>query len=92
MLFLKFIPMKRATCSNRLAGTRRWLVLNYMHDYWAEHGVAPDVRHVVKHLANTQGMDKKLAKKELFKLFPYGYVKQACKIAGMQRPRAWSTG
>ena len=28
----------------------------------------------------------------LFDLFPYGYVKQACKIAGMQRPRAWSTG
>jgi tRNA 2-thiouridine synthesizing protein E len=28
----------------------------------------------------------------LFVLFPYGYVKQACKIAGMRRPRAWSTG
>ena len=25
-------------------------------------------------------------------LFPYGYVKQACKIAGMKRPRGWSTG
>ncbi len=24
--------------------------------------------------------------------FPYGYVKQACRIAGMKRPRAWSTG
>ena len=24
--------------------------------------------------------------------YPYGYVKQACKIAGMRRPRAWSTG
>jgi len=24
--------------------------------------------------------------------FAYGYVKQACKIAGMKRPRAWSTG
>lgn len=28
----------------------------------------------------------------LFELFPYGYVAQACKIAGMKRPRAWSTG
>jgi tRNA 2-thiouridine synthesizing protein E len=28
----------------------------------------------------------------LFELYPYGYVKQACKIAGMRRPRAWSTG
>ena len=32
------------------------------------------------------------AHKKLFELFPYGYVKQACKIAGMRRPRAWSTG
>jgi len=37
-------------------------------------------------------MDKKAAKGRLFQLFPYGYVKQACKIAGMMRPRAWSTG
>ncbi|HDK03426.1 MAG TPA: sulfite reductase subunit gamma, partial [Gammaproteobacteria bacterium] len=28
----------------------------------------------------------------LFTLFPYGYVKQACKLAGMRRPRAWSSG
>jgi TusE/DsrC/DsvC family sulfur relay protein len=63
-----------------------------MRDYWQEHRVAPDVRHVVDYLVNTQGYDKKTAKKHLFDLFPYGYVKQACKVAGMQRPRAWSTG
>jgi sulfur relay (sulfurtransferase) DsrC/TusE family protein len=27
-----------------------------------------------------------------FELFPYGYPGQACKIAGMRRPRVWSTG
>jgi hypothetical protein len=27
-----------------------------------------------------------------FEFFPYGYLRQACKIAGMRRPRAWSTG
>ena len=31
-------------------------------------------------------------RERLFQLFPYGYVKQACKIAGMRKPRAWSTG
>ncbi len=69
-----------------------WPVLRFMREYWQEHKVAPDVRHVVDFLVRTQGMDKKSAKKHLFQLFPYGYVKQACKIAGMQRPRAWSTG
>lgn len=30
--------------------------------------------------------------RRLFELFSYGYLGQACKIAGMRRPRAWSTG
>ncbi len=69
-----------------------WPVLNNMREYWSEHRVAPDVRHIVARLADEQGTDKKRAKERLFQLFPYGYVKQACKIAGMQRPRVWSTG
>lgn len=69
-----------------------WSVVDFMRAYWQEHQVAPDVRHVVDYLTGTRGLDKKTAKNALFKLFPYGYVKQACKIAGMMRPRAWSTG
>lgn len=67
-------------------------VLNFMRRYWAEHQVAPDVRHVVDYLVKEEGFDKKKAKAHLFELFPYGYVKQACKVAGMIKPRAWSTG
>lgn len=69
-----------------------WQVLHFMHGYWSEHQVAPDVRHVVDFLVRENDLDKKTAKRHLFNLFPYGYVKQACKIAGMKRPRAWSTG
>ena len=69
-----------------------WPILRFMRDYWQEHKVAPDVRHVIKHLVEGYEYDKKAAKQHLFNLFPYGYVKQACKIAGMQRPRVWSTG
>jgi len=69
-----------------------WPVLQYMRQHWTEHRVAPDVRHVVEFLVAEQGFDKKRAKQHLFELFPYGYVKQACKIAGMLKPRAWSTG
>ncbi|MGF1644101.1 MAG: TusE/DsrC/DsvC family sulfur relay protein [Thiotrichales bacterium] len=67
-------------------------VLQFMRVYWSEHRIAPDVRHVIDQLARTQGIGKTLAKERLFKLFPYGYVLQACRIAGMRRPRAWSTG
>ncbi|MEO1767413.1 TusE/DsrC/DsvC family sulfur relay protein [Thiobacter aerophilum] len=68
-----------------------WDVLRFMRQYWSEHQVAPDVRHVQDYLAQ-HGMDRKTAKEHLYRLFPYGYVKQACKLAGMIKPRAWSTG
>lgn len=70
----------------------RWSILYFMRHYLAEHQVAPDVRHVVGFMVSEYGMEKKMAKEYLFRLFPYGYMQQACKIAGMQRPRAWSTG
>jgi len=66
-----------------------WHVLRFMRDYYDEHQVAADARFAIKHLAERVGRD---AQKRLFVLFPYGYVKQACKLAGMRRPRAWSTG
>ena len=71
---------------------QHWSVLRIMREYYGEHQVAPDIRHVAKSLGNELGCDKKAAKQLMFELFPYGYVKQACKIAGMKRPRAWSTG
>lgn len=69
-----------------------WPVLRFMREAWSRNRIAPDVRHVVDFVATKQRLDKKTAKNLLFRLFPYGYVKQACKIAGMQRPRVWSTG
>lgn len=66
-----------------------WDAINFMRQYFAEHQVAPDVRHVSKHLAGRLGAE---SRNKIFELFPYGYVKQACKIAGMKRPRGWSTG
>lgn len=68
-----------------------WEVLKFMRRYYEDRQIAADARFVVKYLAESQGLGAG-ARKRLFELFPYGYVKQACKIAGMRRPRAWSTG
>lgn len=68
-----------------------WRILGYMRDYYREHGIAADARFVIKFLAEELDYGPK-GKARLFELFPYGYVKQACRIAGMRRPRAWSTG
>jgi len=66
-----------------------WDVIEFMRAFYQERQVAADARFVIKHLSLRYGAG---ARARLFELFPYGYVKQACKIAGMKRPRAWSTG
>jgi len=66
-----------------------WDAIRFMREYYMERQIAADVRHVMKHLAQKHGAE---SRNRIFELFPYGYVKQACKIAGMKRPRGWSTG
>jgi len=65
-----------------------WQVIAFMRQMYVEKLVAPDVRHVIKHLSSSAGAGRN----RIFELFPYGYAKQACKMAGMKQPRAWSTG
>jgi tRNA 2-thiouridine synthesizing protein E len=65
-----------------------WDVIRFMRAFYEERRIAPDARYVLRHLAESRGADRN----ELFRLFPYGYPKQACKIAGMRKPRVWSTG
>ena len=66
-----------------------WLVIRFMRDYYAEHQICADARHAMKQLEQRYPGH---GRQRLFELFPYGYVAQACRIAGMRRPRTWSTG
>lgn len=68
-----------------------WAVIGFMRDFYEQRQVAADARFVIKFLAEQRGKGSQ-ARTTLFQLFPYGYVKQACRIAGMRKPRAWSTG
>ncbi len=68
-----------------------WKVFEFMRDYYTRSGIAADARFVIKFVAEDLGKGAD-ARSYLFTLFPYGYVKQACKLAGMRRPRAWSSG
>lgn len=65
-----------------------WAAIRFMRAYYDEHGAPADARFVMRHLTET----RRAARNRLFELFPYGYPGQACKIAGMRRPRIWSTG
>ena len=68
-----------------------WKVLKYIRDHYNEHHIAVDARWVIKFIAEELGYGRE-ARARLYELFPYGYMQQACKIAGLRRPRAWSTG
>jgi dissimilatory sulfite reductase related protein len=72
-------------------GEEHWAVIRFIRDHFDEHQVTVDARFVIRFLEEQFGYGTK-AHNHLFELFPYGYVKQACRIAGMRRPRAWSTG
>lgn len=67
-----------------------WKVIGFMREYYEQHHIAADARFVLKHLRQL-GFNGSV-REQLYKLFPYGYVQQACKVAGMRRPRAWSVG
>ncbi len=80
-----------AASENIELNENHWQVFEFMRDYYTRGGITPDVRFVIKFLAKECGKGAN-AHSYLFTLFPYGYVKQACKLAGMRRPRAWSSG
>ncbi len=71
---------------------RHFEVIAFIRAEREAHGIIPDQRFVLRFLGHGDGLSKPEAKDALYALFPQGYVKQACKLAGMQQPRAWSTG
>lgn len=86
------IAIKFAAEEGVTLGDDHWAVLRFMREYQVEHGISADARFTFRFLAELHDESESKARRRFFELFPYGYVKQACKIAGMKQPRAWSTG
>jgi tRNA 2-thiouridine synthesizing protein E len=85
------VAMELARQENIALCAEHWAVIGFVRAYYEDHQIIPDARHVIKYLAEYLGPGG-TGRNDLFRLFPYGYVKQACRIAGMRKPRAWSTG
>jgi TusE/DsrC/DsvC family sulfur relay protein len=60
-----------------------WLVINFLRDFQAEYGVAPDHREIIKKLSKQINPTTPCTRKNLDKLFGDGGCKLACKIAGL---------
>jgi len=62
-----------------------WEVINFLRDYYAEYGVAPAIRILTKAMARQMGREKGNTR-YLYRLFPDGPAKQACRYAGLPKP------
>lgn len=65
---------------------QRWRIVRYIRDYFDAHQSVPEARTLLKNLKQTLG-EQYATRRYLYQLFPYGYGQQACKIAGMRKPR-----
>lgn len=61
-------------------------IIEYIRDYFEHNFAVPEVRVLLKHLADVWGGEK-ATQRYLYTLFPRGYGQQACKTAGMRKPR-----
>ena len=66
-------------------GEKHWQVINWIRNYYAENGTAPNLRIMTKLIGDDLGAEFG-EKQYLFDLFPYGPAKQAARYAGMPKP------
>ena len=61
-------------------------IVHFVREHFEERECIPEMRTLLKTLRERHG--KEIAtRKYVYTLFPYGYGQQACKIAGMRKPR-----
>lgn len=60
-------------------------IVHFVRNHFEERECIPELRTLLKALREKHGKEK-ATRKYVYKLFPYGYGQQACKIAGMRKP------
>ena len=63
-----------------------WNVIKYIRNYFEQHQKVPELRELLKEFKLQYGSNMS-TRKYIYKLFPYGYGQQACKISGMRQPK-----
>jgi len=61
-------------------------VIHWIRDQFERNDSVPEARALLAHLRSAWG-EERATRRYLYRLFPRGYGQQACKIAGMRKPR-----
>lgn len=64
----------------------RLSIVEYIRSYFEGRYTVPEARTLLRHLKSEWG-EERATRRYLYRLFPHGYGQQACKIAGMRKPR-----
>lgn len=64
-------------------GDHHWRVLHHLRDHHRRHGEPPRMRALVAAMAPVLGDS---GSRTLYRLFPQGPIRQACRYAGLPRP------
>lgn len=81
----KLVALKQADLCGVEMSDDHWLVVNYIREQYEYSSCVPEARHLLKHMKEKLGQER-ATRKYLYKLFPYGYAIQACRIAGTRVP------
>lgn len=66
-------------------GADHWEIINFLRDYYDRYQVAPPIRILTREVGKKLGEEKGNSA-YLFKLFPMGPAKQACRYGGLPKP------
>jgi TusE/DsrC/DsvC family sulfur relay protein len=64
----------------------REAVVRWIREHFERNDSVPEARTLLAHLRSEWGAER-ATRRYLYRLFPRGYGQQACKIAGMRKPR-----
>lgn len=75
-----------ATEEDLSLSAEHWEIILFLRQFYVEYEMIPPMRVLVKIIAKELGL-KKGDSSYLQRLFPKGFLKQSCKIAGLPKPR-----
>jgi len=67
--------------------SRRWWVVRFVRQHYMDYGTPPLMRVLVAAMRREAGIDE-ASSRTLYRLFPDGPIRSACRYAGLPRPEA----
>ncbi len=65
-----------------------WEVISFLRDYYFRHQIAPAIRVLTREIGKRLDPDKGNSR-YLHQLFHFGLARQACRYAGLPKPKGW---